>query len=644
MKSLANGLLDIALGIIKDVRVAYPQLKGVDLDVERLALNCQTRGLGFFSLDLPSLDSALLQGLEHGFLASKGPLMRAGSKKTSVPRFLQGLWLKVFDRTGVLKEEPDINAIFFLRQIFCLGKKVQLTCSPKRLSNALKEYVNVESETIPPTLAWDEDELDPLCVIRTISLTDFGTDRLPLFESLDRGSVEDERKTSGILLRVQQVADLVATELGPFHPIHYSGGKAELGLRTGFKHGPGAVADRTGRVNKYDMPRWSAKLERTFPYRLCGTIASDLETLPINHEVASKLFTVPKTAKAPRLIASEPTEHQFCQGLVADFLVNKLEAMFGTEFICFKDQGLSGKMALQASLDRSLATIDLSSASDRLSCRTVERVFRMNYPLLRALHAVRTRYIRLQTDGVSSFIKLKKFASQGTATTFPVQSLVFLIIALGACIEGEVNWTNIRRLRGRVRTFGDDIIVPNERYADVTAVLHALGLKVNMEKSFHKGHFRESCGVDAYKGYDVTPVKPSVVTPDGPQSRMAVLDTSNNFHLKGMWHASTVIESTLGDRYLRRLPIVGRDCGTVGRRSFTGRSTDHLETRWNIALHRQEWRIWTFQSRSGRLPTGERFALLQYFTEAPYSRLHWEHGIAKRAVVRDNVRWDPLYG
>jgi hypothetical protein len=324
-------------------------------------------------------------------------------------------------------------------------------------------------------------------------------------------------------------------------------------------------------------------------------------------------------------------------------MIAELERLFGTEFICFKDQDLSGRMALKASLDRSLATIDLSSASDRLSCRTVERVFRMNYPLLRALHAVRTRYIRVEDKDSRFFIKLKKFASQGTATTFPVQSLVFLIIALGVCIQGKVNWRNLRKLSGKVRTFGDDIIIPNSRYADVATVLQVLGLKVNMEKSFHKGFFRESCGVDAYKGYDVTPVKPSVVTSSGPQSRMAVIDTSNNLFKKGMWHASTVIESTLGNHLLRRLPIVGRDCGTVGRHSFSGRYVDHLSTRWNHTLHRQEWRVWGIKSRSRRLPTGERFALLQYFTEAPYSQIFWENGIAERAAVRDNYRWDPLY-
>ncbi len=638
MKSLVNKLLVIAQGLCKDVRAAYPQYEGVDRDFARLALTCQTRGLGFFSLDLPNLDTILIDGLENGRLVLEGPVTTPISKRVKVPRLFSGLWLRVFDKTGCLLEDPDVTAIFFLRQLCCLGKKVQTKCSPARMKNAVEEYYATEEKILNPTLAWKEDRLDPNNLGNIIRMADIDLGELPLFPH----SVESvSPHIRDLLEKCQRVADIILSSFSFYEPVRYSSELESQGKGTSFRHGPGVVADRKGnRINKYDMPRWSAKLEQWFPYRQCGTIATDTDSKPLNHEVASRLIAVPKTAKSPRLIAAEPTEHQWCQQSIRHFMVRELQSLFGEEFICFERQDLSGHMAVQGSLDRSLATIDLSSASDRLSCWLVERVFRKSPSLLHALHATRTRYIKVDDN---SFISLKKFASQGTATTFPVQTLVFLIIALSACIKGDVSWTSIRRLRGKVRVFGDDIIVPNDRYDDVTSLLQVLGLKVNMEKSFHKGFFRESCGSDAYKGYDITPVKPREVMSDGPASRQAVIDTANNFHKKGLWNAAAALESTLGNHLLRRLPVVGRDCCASGRFSFTGRSTDHLDTRWNVHLHRQEFRVWKITSSGSRVPTGERFALLQFFTEAPYSQDNWEHGIAERPRPRDGTRWCALY-
>jgi hypothetical protein len=637
MKSQVKNLLIITRGLIEDVRVAYPQYGGVDRDFARLALNCQTRGLGFFTLDLPHLDACLIDALESGRLALWGPASRPVSKRIQVPRLFAGLWLRVFDKAGCLLEHPDETAIFLLRQLCCIGKKVQLMCSPERLVTAKEAYHDIEAKIPNPTLAWDKEEFDPDCVGSAVSLSDCITEQLPLF----RNNLEECDSNIRIALdRCQQVADLITREMTFFEPLRYSNQVAGEGRGSGFRHGPGAVADRRGLVNKYDMPRWSSKLEQWFPYRECGTIASDVETIPLNHEVASKLIAVAKTAKAPRLIASEPTEHQFCQQLIRHYMVRELKSLFGEEFICFEKQCLSQQMVVHASLDRKLATIDLSSASDRLSCWTVERVLRGNPSLLHALHAARTRYIK--TD-VGSFIKLKKFASQGTATTFPVQTLVFLILALGACIEGKVTWTKIRRLGGKVRVFGDDIIVPTHRYADVTAVLTKLGLKVNTEKSFFKGYFRESCGMDAYKGICVTPVKPEVVTSDNPSSRKACIDTANNLFKKGLWHAAAALESTMGSALLRVLPITGRGEGLTGRYSFVGGTVQHLKERWNDRLHRWEYRMYASLTRTPRVQVGERFAMLQWFTEAPSQDMSWENGFAGRPRPRDGLRWCALY-
>jgi hypothetical protein len=553
----------------------------------------------------------------------------------------------VFDKTGCLKEDADATAIAFLRQIFCLGKKVEVKCSPARLKAAVEEYHAIERELPEPTLGWAYDEFDPSNKLRTVHLRDSLVPDLPLFQW---GNIPTEGKADprlGYLLdKCQRVADLITREFGFFEPVTLTGKWESQNRGTGFRHGPGAVADRRGLVNKYEFPRWSAKLEEWFPYRDCGTVAHDTETKPKNHEVASRLISVPKTAKSPRLIAAEPTEHQWCQQVLLRFMVERLDELFGKTFVCFKDQSLSADLALRASADRKLATIDLSSASDRLSCFVVERMLRANPSLLHAIHASRTRYIKDDIlGGTPRYIKLRKFASQGTAVTFPVQSLCFLIVALAVSCKGQPSWSKIAELgrRDQVRVFGDDIIVPTRAYADVTLVLTHLGLKVNMEKSFHAGFFREACGMDAWKGHDVTPVKPRCVTPDGPQSRVAVLDNSNNLFLKGYWNAAQVTESALGSRMLRRLPILGRDCGLTGRISNCGTKVDHLDKRWNANVHRWEYRVYATRTRQERVSFGERFPLLQFFTEAPTGQYDWLSGIGRRAKTSDGLGWDPLY-
>jgi hypothetical protein len=55
-----------------------------------------------------------------------------------------------------------------------------------------------------------------------------------------------------------------------------------------------------------------------------------------------------------------------------------------------------------------------------------------------------------------------------------------------------------------VYVYGDDLILPSRHAKRVIAALHGLGLRVNVKKSFIHGHFRESCGVDAYHGVDAT--------------------------------------------------------------------------------------------------------------------------------------------
>lgn len=616
MKSRANDVLDIALGLCKDIRVAYPTYVGVAKDETKLSRMSQTRGLAFFTLDLPHLDSLLLQGLECGRILPSGPMSCMVSKRVRVPRFLSGLWLRVFDIKGVLKEDVDTTAVAFLRQIFCLGKKLSAMCTSARLEKALQEYEDVERGLREPSHDWFSEELRPSNGFHRVHFCDVLDAPLPLFgEEPEFGSGSIGRR---LLARCQQVADIVAAALGPFDPTVYSDGRIAKGSGSGFRHGPGAVAERSGRYfDKFQFTNWTRKLATVFPPEefAVANPSFGVDHL-INHEVPSRLVAVPKTAKTMRLIAAEPSEHQWCQQSILAYLVERLSALFGTDFICFKQQSLSQDMARRGSLDGNLATVDLSSASDRLSCHNIERAFRRNPTLLGALHAVRTRWLKDSVGSQVRYYRLKKFAAQGTAVTFPVQSIFFLCIALGCSIDGPITMEAIKRMSKKVRVFGDDIIVPSHRYADVELVLHLLGLKVNVDKSFHKGLFREACGGDYYKGDDVTPVKPTCLTSDGTGSVQSIIDTANNLYLKGYWHASDRLIRQIDGRLRRQLSIVGLRSGITGLVSHTAQwwsPPDHM-VRWNHHLQRHEVRTVLFVNRAGSTEYSGHSALHAFFT------------------------------
>jgi len=680
MKSQVNALLHVAEGILTDILRAYPALEeSLSKDMDRLRLNCQTRGLECFTLDLPALESSLLMALETGRLSVEGPMSKLVSKTTRVPRFLSGLWLRVFDDSANLRHEVDVNALFFLRCLLTLGKRIEVVPTDDRIQAKVGEYHDIERSLRLPSFDWTADRLHlkrkptPTFVggrhslgrndhrdhcSRGVSLqepetadvgdsvrianeirhlsSDLGSVHLvqaldhirPLerdwtglfHRELTETELQEQAEDSATLTKIQQVADVLFGSFEPFDADWFSTSLWMEGKGSGFRHGPGAVAERRQNWEKSKFTNWPHKLQGAFPHSLCGTTPYSGVVRPPNHEVAARLIAVPKTAKGPRLIAAEPASHQWCQQLLLRFLFVQCEAHLGEHFIDFKDQGKSGAMVLRASLDRELATVDLSDASDRLTCWTVERIVRKNPSLLHALHAARTRYIRDEISDVQSFLELRKFASQGTATTFPIMSLVMLCIALGVTFGKHevVTMTSIMRRRSQVRVFGDDIILPSHGYVRLVRAMNLLQLKVNVAKSYVSGSFRESCGSDGYLGFEITPVAPKTLVVDSPASCQAVVDTSNNLFNKGLFYASHAASSLIPISVRKYLRVVGRnEAGSNGLTSFCGGDEHHLIKRWNRRLHREEVKVWTtYAVKDLKDRSGDIESLLDFFARA----------------------------
>jgi hypothetical protein len=577
-KSLDN-TIDLAecLGnILTDILSCYPTDQ-LDLvrDRKRITQQSRTRGLAFFTIDLPALGKRFDASLSAERLDLNGLPHSGGFKKGSqIPRLFRGLWVRVFHDNGCLREDADSLAVYFLRTLFYVGKKIDvpgnpegLPCAPRYVYSTIREFYDVEQSLPPPSQIWDGDHHE-------ITRKDLGRihdlghhsapDDLPLLPVLGG-------REGALLDSVQLYADRVASSYGTI-PIP--------DLKP--KHGPGTVSDWPDSKYKYDFAFWNPNLERLFPFDYFGvsSIEADMERssplrAPHSYEGHSRLFAVPKDQKGPRLIAAEPLCNQWIQQGVANWLRDKTPETILGNCINFFDQEPSRQGALKASLTGEDATIDLKSASDRLSCALVQRMFRSNLSILNAIRACRTRFLVNTLDSkCDGLIKLRKYATQGSALTFPLQSIVFSMICLGV---GKYNSPrkSLRSIARRIRVFGDDIIVPKEWVDDIIWVLTQMHLRVNQTKTHRSGNFRESCGMDAFRGVDVTPpylhsLKSKALNTRDLASTLAV---TNNLFMKGFWHTSVWMERTVnGLNKFIPVPHTSRVPGLV---SFSTKGTFH---------------------------------------------------------------------
>ena len=200
-------------------------------------------------------------------------------------------------------------------------------------------------------------------------------------------------------------------------------------------------------------------------------------------------FTVPKNAETDRGACKEPDWNMFFQKGIGDFIRARL-CRVGCDL---NDQTLNQRLAHAGSLDGSLATIDLSAASDSNSFSLIERV--VPYDLFKVLCDLRCEVTKLP-DGTD--YRPNMFSSMGNGFTFELESLVFLSLTRAICY--------LFRIPGRINVYGDDIIAPTAACPMLLDLLGYCGHRVNVDKTFTTGFFRESCGKHFHKGIDVTPI------------------------------------------------------------------------------------------------------------------------------------------
>jgi hypothetical protein len=196
--------------------------------------------------------------------------------------------------------------------------------------------------------------------------------------------------------------------------------------------------------------------------------------------------SVAKDALKNRGISIQPSINIAAQLAVGKFLRRRLKAQ-GIDLDT--RQEMHRFLARIASVDGSLATVDLSNASDTVAKRVVQILFSLEwFQLLNSLRVPTTKFDKKKETGR---LYLEKFSGMGNGYTFELETIIFLAISRAVCGMEDVS------------VYGDDIIVPTEHVGSVLLALKFFGFSPSPAKTFVDGNFRESCGGDYFSGHAV---------------------------------------------------------------------------------------------------------------------------------------------
>lgn len=560
-------------------------------DFKTISRRVEHEGISFLTISLPSFCSGFERSLADGMVV---PSLFLGFKKRgALPVFLRGLLERVFDAsTGTLLEAPDVQAVYAVRQICLLFKKVLLDCSIERERKAYAGYLETDDS------------------VRSFQESNYSSEANRFVDSGFSGSLRADRpvyESSGSVLLQGSASGFAPRRVGlddgclnSFRGIsqllwgsvlQHLSDRVDAGELTP-KHGPGATADRISGNRKFAIRSWHSRLDIHFPadsYVVPNSgFLSELQEVDFidpEQETPVRVISVPKTLKTPRIIAMEPLCMQYAQQSILGDLVRDLESHPLTRgSVNFTDQTINQSLALSSSKDGSLATIDLKDASDRVSSLLVWDMLASVPSLREAIFACRSTRADVPGFGIHP---IARFASMGSALCFPIEAMVFYTIVLSAihrCTGFRLTPGSLSRAAKGVRVYGDDIIVPVEYVHIVKSELERFNLRVNVNKTFSTGKFRESCGLDAYDGVRITPVYVRRMLPTSrhnAEELISAVSLANQLYEAGYWRSCTYVRSIV--ERLANVPYVSKNSSVLGWHSYTIGYEYH---KWDRNLHK----------------------------------------------------------
>lgn len=268
--------------------------------------------------------------------------------------------------------------------------------------------------------------------------------------------------------------------------------------------GPGAAqkADASTMVTKLFNGEMSVANPDLIPYYRAALVETGLwcdaerrrfERFGFTKVRGNKLFFAPKNAEISRVCGTEANLNILIQKAIGEFLEFRLAWYFGINLST--QPGYNQELARKGSIDGSIGTIDLVSASDCIGVSFLQKVLEPSF--------VKSMIFASRSEGSilpdGEFMKLKMVSTMGNGFTFPLQTIIFAS-AVRACYQLMGLPSDCPKTQFGV--FGDDICVNRQVYEFVSRMLSKLGFTVNVRKSFNSGPFRESCGHDYTSGYN----------------------------------------------------------------------------------------------------------------------------------------------
>jgi hypothetical protein len=451
----------------------------------------RSEGVGFLTKTLPRLGKHLDQVLAEATEWNAEALEFKLQDNSKLPRFLGELFNLVFKPDGGLLPEPDATCVKYIRQILYLFYKYELPYDEDQ-----------EQQVIS---AFKEAEVDLSNMSSQFALWHAGWHSINKY-SLIKGPLRNNASYYGDpkirqWLVIREAKRLLNELFASFDPTDIVP-----------SHGPGVVATKQRLWEKYDWTNVSSRITALYPFdayfraslgHVCDSFRS-FDTVDVTDHSA-RVLLVPKDSRGPRLISCEPVDFQWIQQGLSRAIYRLVESHPITKWnVFFTDQGPNQRGALLGSLSGRYATLDLKEASDRVHLELVRLLFPER--LTAYLECCRSSSTVLPSG---EKLVLQKFAPMGSALCFPIMALTIWALLTSAAPNADACES--------ILVYGDDVIVPTAYAESAIAILEEFGLKVNHSKSCTKGLFRESCGVDAFKGVNVTPIRLRTVWNHSPR-------------------------------------------------------------------------------------------------------------------------------
>jgi len=514
-KSL-DPLVRILSAMLCDVQTSHGNVlspRACRLTIQKIVDRHAREGQGFLTKTLPRLGKALDRALSGEVALDATKLAFKCMPDSKLPKLFGELFERVFSRDGWILPIPCVRSIMALRNLLFVYYKYELPYAKTDEQKVVDGFIATDAQLF----AWNT-YFDSIRSWWSLSVSE-GMGHTDPFR---RDIVRAARKLLSQAFSGFDVSDI--------HP----------------RHGPGAVSTRETGPDKYCFSCVSQRIRQSYAldayfYASLGHVcdsAKELQNLS-DRENPARVYLVPKDSRGPRLISCEPLEFQWVQQGLGRAIMRHVETHDITcHNIHFTDQQPNQFGALLGSSTGRYATLDLNEASDRVSIGLVKLLFPEHISC--ALLNCRSLSTTLPNG---QELKLNKFAPMGSALCFPVLSLTVWALLTAGTEDADT--------REGILVYGDDVVVPTAYAENAMKILESFGLKINRDKSFTKGLFRESCGVDSFNGVDVTPVRIRTVWASSQRSDVYTswIAYANAMWKRKFYQAYDVIVGMLTDVY-----------------------------------------------------------------------------------------------